>query len=179
LPGMTDGNDDKRPSSLDLLGASACGVPVFGLVIAGAGVYIAWQQKRIADIRLRHELYDRRFKVYEAAKTLLVAHQTNGKLSGDEYIAYRRGTADAVFLLDAGVVGYLDELRRKAERLLCLSGQQDELRNDISQEARYRISEDDSNQIETWLAQQFDILIAKFKPSMQLDEHYGVPTIDR
>jgi hypothetical protein len=88
-------------------------------------------------------------------------------------------TADAVFLLDADVVEYLEELRRQAERLLCLSGQQDELRNDISQEARSHISVDDSNQIESWLAQQFDILIAKFKPSMRLDEHYGVPTIDR
>ncbi len=151
--------------------AQALGV-LFELVIAFAGVCIAWQQKRIAEIRLRHDLYNRRFKVYEAAKTLLVAHQTNGKLSGDDYIAYRRGTADAVFLLDAGVVKYLDELRRQAERLLCLSGRKAELRNDLSQEPKYHSSVDESAQIETWLAQQFDILTSKFK-------HYGVPMINR
>jgi hypothetical protein len=95
----------------------ALGLPIFGLVIAGASVYIAWQQNRIADIRLRHELYDRRLRVYEAAKTLLVAHLINGKLSGDDYIAYRRGTADAVFLLDAGVVDYLGEQRKKGRAL--------------------------------------------------------------
>lgn len=70
---------------------------LLGSVIAVAGVYISWQQKRIADIRLLHDLYDRRSKVYIAAKTLLVAMQTNGKVSLDEYFAYRRETADASF----------------------------------------------------------------------------------
>ena len=157
----------------------ALGLPVFGLVIAAASVYIAWQQKRIADIRLRHELYDRRFKVYEAAKALLVAHLTNGKLSEDDYIAYRRGTADAVFLLDAGVVEYLEELRRRAERLLQLSIQQAEIRDDISQETKYRRLVDESAQIETWFAQQFDILIAKFKPAMRLDGRSGALILGR
>lgn len=134
--------------------AQALGLPIFGLVIAGASVYIAWQQKRIADIRLRHELYDRRLRVYEAAKTLLVAHQMNGKLSGDDYIAYLRGTADAVFLLDAGVVEYLKELQKQAVALIGLRAEQ----------------ADEFAQIETWLMQQFDILIAKFKPAMRLDQ---------
>jgi hypothetical protein len=144
---------------------NALGIPVFGLVVAGAGVYIAWQQKRIADIRLRHELYDRRLRVYDAAKTLLVAYLTNAKLSGDDYIAYRRGTADAVFLLDADIVEYLEELRRQAERLMRL---QAEIKNDSSQEAKYHKLVDESAKIETWLTQQFDILVAKFKPAMRL-----------
>ena len=147
----------------------ALGLPIFGLVIAGASVYIAWQQKRIADIRLRHELYDRRLKVYDAAKSLLVAHLINGKLSGDDYIAYRRGTADAVFLLDAGVVEYLGALQKRAERLMRLRTEQAEIREDMTQETKYHKLVDESAHIETWLTQQFDILIAKFKPAMRLD----------
>lgn len=153
--------------------AQALAVPVFGLVIAAASLYIAWQQKRIADIRLQHELYDRRFNVFVAAKTLLVTHLTNGKLTLEDYFAYRRGTADAVFLLDAGVVEYLEELRRQAERLLHLSRQQFEIRANISQETKYPDLVDESAKIETWLAQQFDILIAKFKPAMRLDGRSG------
>ena len=137
------------------------------------------RKKRIADIRLRHELYDRRFKVYEAAKTLLVAHLTNGKLSRDYCIAYRRGTADAVFLLDVGIVEYLKELGTQAERLLHLSIQQAEIRDDISRKTKYRSLVDESAQVETWLAQQFDVLISKFKPSMQLDGRSGVFNIAR
>jgi hypothetical protein len=146
----------------------ALGVPILGLAIAFAGVCIAWQQKRIADIRLRHELYKRCFKVYDAAKTLLVAHQKNGKLSGEDYISYCRGTAEVVFLLDNDVVKYIEKLRRQAERLLLLSKQMSEIREDMSQETRYLSLVDESARIETWLAQQFDILIAKFKPAMRL-----------
>ena len=149
--------------------AQAFGLPLFGLVIAGASVYIAWQQKRIADIRLRHELYDRRLRVYEAAKTLLVAHLINGKLSDDDYIAYRRGTADAVFLLEAGVIDYLEELRKRAERLMRLRTELAEIREDMSKDAQYHQLVDENAQIETWLSQQFEILIARFKPAMRLD----------
>ena len=108
-------------------------------------------------------------RVYEAAKTLLVAHLINGKLSGDEYFAYRRGTADAVFLLDAGVVDYLGEIQERAERLMRLRTEQAEIREDLSKETKYRELVDESAQIETWFTQQFDILIAKFKPAMRLD----------
>jgi hypothetical protein len=147
----------------------ALGLPIFGLVIAGASVYIAWQQKRIADIRLRHELYDRRLKVYDAAKSLLVAHLINGKLSGDDYIAYRRGTADAVFLLDAGVIEYLGELQKRAECLIRLRAELAAIRDDMAKEAKYHKLVDESAEIETWLTQQFDILITKFNPAMRLD----------
>lgn len=147
----------------------ALGLPIFGLVIAGASVYIAWQQKRIADVRLRHELYDRRLKVYEAAKALLVAHLINGKLSEDDYIAYRRGTADVVFLLDAGVIEYLGELQKQAERLIRLPAELAAIRDDMAKEAKYDKLVDEFAEIETWLTQQFDVLIAKFKPAMRLD----------
>jgi len=73
-------------------------LPLFGLVISIPSVCIAWQQKRIADIKLRHELYDRRFNVYAAAKALLVAHQSNGRISEDNYMAFCRGTSDAMRL---------------------------------------------------------------------------------
>jgi hypothetical protein len=147
----------------------ALGLPVSGLVISCASVYIAWQQKRIADVRLRHELYDRRFKVYEAAKTLLVAHQESGRISRNDYMAFRRGTSDAVFLLHADVVEYLDELRRKADQLLRLSNQISELKDDISQSTMYQKLVDEAFNIETWLTQQFDFLNGHFKRAMRLD----------
>jgi hypothetical protein len=49
----------------------AIGIPLAGAVIAGVGVYIARQQKRLADIKLQNDLYDRRYKVYETARKFL------------------------------------------------------------------------------------------------------------
>jgi len=50
-----------------------------------------------------------------------------------------------------------------------LRTEQAEIREDMSKETKYRKLVDESAQIETWLTQQFDILIAKFKPAMRLD----------
>jgi hypothetical protein len=49
-----------------------------------------------------------------------------------DYIAYRRGTADAVFLLDAGVIEYLGELQKRAERLIRLRAELAAIRDDMA-----------------------------------------------
>ena len=53
--------------------------------------------------------------------------------------------------------------------MLLLSARQDEIREEAEQETRYHKLVDESAQIETWLENQFDVLIAKFKPAMGLD----------
>jgi hypothetical protein len=35
------------------------------------GAIIAWKQMRIQDIALKHQLYDRRFKIYDATRDFL------------------------------------------------------------------------------------------------------------
>jgi hypothetical protein len=59
-------------------------LPVLGVIIAACGVWIAWQQKRIADVHLRHEQYDRKYRVYGSAKGLLVGLQADGQTNGYE-----------------------------------------------------------------------------------------------
>jgi hypothetical protein len=144
------------------------GVPVFGAIIAVAGIYIAWQQKRLADIRLQNDLYDRRFKVYEAAKTLLVAVQQNGKMSLEEFFAFLRGTSDAAFLLKPDIVEYLETIRKQAAKLRLL---QQQLQNqDLDQKRRAALA-DQAAETEKWFNDQFEVLLSKFKPSMRLDKH--------
>jgi hypothetical protein len=128
---------------------------------------IARWQASVAKAQLRQNVYDRRFAVYQSAKALLIALQYNGTLSGDDYMEYRRGTVDAVFLLDAGVVAYLDQLRERAERLLLV-------RNLIKENSSgcdaYHRNVDESAQIENWFGKQFDVLLSKFKPCVRLEE---------
>jgi signal transduction histidine kinase len=49
----------------------AIGVPFVGAIIAGTGVWIALQQMRIANAKLKHDLYQRRFETYAAARSFL------------------------------------------------------------------------------------------------------------
>jgi hypothetical protein len=146
----------------------ALGLPVCGAIIAGAGVYIGWQQKRLADVRLQNDLYDRRLKIFSAAKKLLVAVQQDGSISLEEYFAFVGGTSDAVFLLKADVVDYLQTIRAQAGRLRTKHGQLGN--SDLEQGQRAALA-DQAAEIENWFSNQFDILTMKFKPSMRLDQH--------
>jgi hypothetical protein len=58
------------------------------LILGALGAFIACQQWRIAEIRLRHDTYERKFRVYEAAKALLVVFQFKAKISEDDYFEY-------------------------------------------------------------------------------------------
>lgn len=126
-------------------------------VIAFAGLWIAWEQKRIADTRLRSDLYDRRLRTYETAKTLLVSFQYEGKLTTPDYITYKRGTADAEFLFsdNPNVLRYLDLLGKQTVELIKLQQQE-------------AASADKYAAVETWFASQFDVLRSSFQPSMRL-----------
>jgi hypothetical protein len=146
----------------------AIGIPITGAVIAGVGVYIARQQKRLADIKLQNDLYDRRYKIYEAVRKFLVEIQTHGNVSLEDFFAFRRGTSDAVFLLQEDIVEYLKKIGDEAVRLRYF---QERLRNEnLTPEARGTTA-DNAADLENWFAKQFDVLVAKFQSSMRLDKH--------
>jgi hypothetical protein len=123
-------------------------------IIGVASVFISYQQWRIAEIRLRHDRYERLYKIYGAAKALLVVIQNDAKVSLDEYFNYLRGVADAEFVFDdADVVQYLQILRERAADL---------------RRAQAQGAADECAKIESWFIQQFDVLRAKFRPIMGL-----------
>ena len=123
-------------------------------IIGVAGAFISWQQWRVADIRLRHDIYPRKFRVYEAAKTLLVMFQDNGKISQEDYFAYLRGITDAEFIFDdVKVTQYLQTLRERAIELIRIQASG-------SAEERAEVSR--------WFITQFDVLRSKFRPTMSL-----------
>jgi len=97
--------------------AQALGAPLLAVAIAGVGAWLAWQQVRIARVRLQHDLYDRRFAVFQAARKFLAEVMTHGYPSDDQIRLYVVGTADAGFLLNADVATYLEEIRKRGSRL--------------------------------------------------------------
>jgi hypothetical protein len=136
----------------------------------GLSCQVSRWQASIAKAQLRQNVYDRRFAIYQSAKALLIALQSNGTLSGDDYMAYRHGTVDAEFLLDAGVVAYLEQLRERAQRALFLRNKINEHCSAAALDPGYHNHVDESAKIDTWFLKQFDVLLFKFKPSIHLDE---------
>jgi hypothetical protein len=125
------------------------------LIIGVAGTFISYQQWRVAEIRIRHDTMPERKRVHDAAKTLLVTFQNEGKITEEDYFTYLRGIADAKFIFDDDpeATQYLQTLRDRATELIRLQKQG-------SAEAHAEISQ--------WFITQFDVLRSKFHSSMRL-----------
>jgi hypothetical protein len=143
-------------------------IPVVGVIIATASVYIARQQKRLADIKLQNELYDRRYKIYLSARNYLIKITSEGNVTLEEFFEFRRGTSDSVFLLSQDIVDYLEKIGDKAREL---RGYQQQLKNENLTQDRRVILADKAGDCEEWFGKQFDVLIEKFRPAMRLDKH--------
>ena len=82
-----------------------------------AGALIAWQQKRLADIQLRHDLFDRRYAVYNAGFALILDVRREAKVSMDQIQEFTRRASDTSYIFDDSVAIYMEMLRREALRL--------------------------------------------------------------
>jgi hypothetical protein len=136
-------------------------------VIAAVGAWIAFQQMHLARVKLRHDLYDRRFAVFQVARKLLAEVLAHASVSDDQLRAYVVGTSDSVFLLDEEISRYLQEIRKAVFRLQAINST---LRPLPVGEQRTALANEEA-QIMTWLTAQLpDVLVDKFRPFLTLEK---------
>jgi hypothetical protein len=100
------------------------------IIASGAAVYVAWKigqaqitlgrrqadtaelQAALANVRLKHDVFDRRYKIYETVFMFLIKIAQVNNISDEGIGKFVRGTSRAVFFFDQDVVDYLDHLRR-------------------------------------------------------------------
>jgi hypothetical protein len=128
--------------------------------IALAGIAIAYAQWRIANTRLTHDLFDRRYAVYAAAKKFIQQICQKRTLTIEELSLFLYASAGAVFVLDEELAAYLDQLRDNAvkaaelyERISAQTASQEEIRRHWD---TFR-----------WFSEQLTILTKQFKPFLQ------------
>jgi hypothetical protein len=102
------------PFSLQVIQALA--LPAIALL----GALIAYQQMRIAGVKLNHDLYDRRFRIYEVTAALM--KKIGGEVKIGEEVTqedidvYWREVSHAPFLsIGDDLVSYLSKVRSKAD----------------------------------------------------------------
>ena len=96
---------------------------VMMLLLVGGVVWIAVMQIRVALAKHNLDLYDKRFKVFEATTIYLQHLLVEGNVSETALDTFNTGVAGAVFLFDNDVNIYLDALRRKSLSLNALTQQ--------------------------------------------------------
>lgn len=134
-------------------------------MVAVLGAVIAYRQWRTAQNRLKLDLFDRRFSVFDAARNLIASVVTRGKATDEELFKFLSGTREAKWLSNADIAEYLDkQLYRKALDLKCLDS---ELKGAPVGEERSKNVRKQS-ELKDWILQQYNVLDEKFSPFLNL-----------
>lgn len=89
---------------------SALLVPLLAVI----GVYIAYQQYKINEQRLRHETYERRLAVYKVVQRYLSEILRDGNTTYDRAMQFNSDASEAAFLFDKSVQDKIDEIYIKS-----------------------------------------------------------------
>jgi hypothetical protein len=87
------------------------------IAIPIVGVWIAHRQMRLAEMKVKHDLFEKRFALYSAAANFVAKILREGKVENPDIMEYSRAILDSEFLLNEGLATYLATLRERAGRL--------------------------------------------------------------
>ena len=134
-------------------------------IVACLGIYIAFRQWKTAQNKQKHDLFDRRFTVYDEARKFIASIMTSGRVNDEELYKFLYGTREAKWLFDLCVEDYLDkELHHKALYLQALASDLEDMSVGSVRNSNVQ------KQLETkqWFLKQYDVLDTKFSPFLSL-----------
>jgi hypothetical protein len=137
------------------------------LEIAKQQATIAKQQAELADMRLQHDLFDRRYAVYEAAQKLLSDILQHAKISDAAYNDFVHNSGKSIFLLNKELSEYIGELRANAINLIMVSNRLADPDLRVGDE-RIKLAHE-KGALLAWFTAQFSVLVEKFTPVLSLD----------
>ncbi|MFW8602539.1 hypothetical protein ACOHYD_13805 [Desulfobacterota bacterium M19] len=91
--------------------------------IAIIALYIAYQQHKTNQQRLRHETYERRLHVYKAVQKHLSIILRDGQSTYQECAEFYSEASEAAFLFDKTVIAKIDEIYEKSIDIVGLQEQ--------------------------------------------------------
>jgi hypothetical protein len=86
-------------------------------VIGAVATYIAWQQWRTNQNKLKLDRYERRLQVYKEAVRFISVGISDATYDNNELMTFRSKVSEADFLFGEEVPKYIDELHRRAIKL--------------------------------------------------------------
>lgn len=135
-------------------------------VIAAVGAWVAVQQMVIARVKLQHDLYDRRYAVFDAVRAFVNEAISNQIVSPETFRIFALKTADAEFLFDNGLAAYLREMREHASKAQVIYITMQQMEHGDQKAAASRAASEHT----MWLINQIDGLAARFRPFLMLQK---------
>jgi hypothetical protein len=133
--------------------------------IAVFGATIAYRQWRIAQNKLKLDLFERRLVIYEAARGYISSVMTSGKTSQIKEMEFLSGTRGAKWLFDDEIVNYLNKvLWHKICALGCVQSELEGM--PAGEEHTKKIHA--QAELKKWLMAQEEVIDNKFSPFLSL-----------
>jgi hypothetical protein len=136
--------------------------PVIALVMT----YIAIQQYRANQLKLRHDLYDRRLQVYNAVAEFLGHVMREGTADRKQLITLLQKTRESHFLFGKEISDYITDLYKKGADLEYYEKQLDHSGLPVGDE-RTRLAHLQGDLLK-WFGHQFDVIQSMFAKTLSL-----------
>lgn len=139
-------------------------VPLLGILTA----YIAWQQWRTNDRKVRHDLYERRLSTYIAVMEFLACIMRSAQATDLEMQTFLQKTRESYFLFGRDICEYLDTLYKRSLKLqYCHTMLHGHISNLPVGDERTRLAGEQSELL-MWFTNQFEIARDRFDRQMSL-----------
>ncbi len=134
-------------------------------LIAVLAAYIACQQWRTNHLRLRHELFDRRYALYEKIASFMAEILVQGKVPANAETQFLRDTKATIFLFDKEIWEFTEQIYHKAVALHALEMMLENLqgKDRADNVAKQR-------EIKDWLGSQLQDCTTRFSRFLSLGE---------
>jgi hypothetical protein len=135
-------------------------------LIAVLAAYIAWQQWRTNNLRLKHELFERRYKLYEVITSFLANILARGRVDPNSEMQFLRDTKTVIFLFDKRTQQFIQEIYHQAVELYTLGKMENSLGG---QQLGNNI--DKQREIKDWFSEQLNTCTVRFSPFLSFGGH--------
>ena len=115
---------------------------LLGPIIAAIVAYIAVQQYKLAKIKVRIALFDRRNKVFETVMGFLSGIVQKANVTNEELHKLLRESRESYILFKEDISVYINELYKKAIRLQFVRGRLDDQNLPVGEE-RTKLAEEE------------------------------------
>lgn len=137
-------------------------------IIALITVYIAFQQYVTARRKLRMDLYEKRYRVFEGLKRFLAEIVRDGRVTDTNQRQFLIDTKESLFLFDKGVNDYLKLIYEKScEKWLC-DQELDDIKLPVGEKRSEYAKKD--HDLTLWLSEQMEISNEKFKKYLSFEK---------
>jgi hypothetical protein len=132
-------------------------------IIAILAAYIAWQQWRTNNLRLKHELFDRRYDLYVKITSYLATSLTTGRIEPNSEMQFLRDTKAVDFLFDKQIHDFVHEIYSNAVKLYTLNTMENRLTGQALHD-----NVDGQRKIKDWFSEQLGGCTDRFAKYLSL-----------